>query len=119
MLISSKNDLDRQILRVEEDILRMGALVENSFWLAHSAMFERNLDDAAYLDLQDKQVDLLYRHVEVECLNLITIYSPIAPEELRLLSTFMHLVRDLERIGDYAENLGEIAIKLFTRLPPI
>jgi phosphate transport system protein len=113
MVTSSKGALNRQILRVEQDILRMGALVENSFWLAHSAMFERNLDDAAYLDLQDKQVDLLYRHVEVECLNLITIYSPISADELRLLSTFMQLVRDLERIGDYAENLGEIAIKLF------
>jgi phosphate transport system protein len=113
MVIANRGTLDRQILKVEEDILRMGALVENSFWLAHSAMFERNLDNATYLDLQDKQVDILYRHVEVECLNLIAIYSPISATDLRLLSTFMQLVRDLERIGDYAENLGEIAIKLF------
>jgi phosphate transport system protein len=34
-----------------------------------------------------------------------------------LLSAFMQLVRDLERIGDYAEDLAEIAIKLFPYPP--
>ena len=29
----------------------------------------------------------------------------------------MQLIRDIERIGDYAENLGEIAIKLFSYPP--
>ncbi|MDX1978291.1 MAG: phosphate signaling complex protein PhoU [Pseudanabaenaceae cyanobacterium bins.68] len=118
MVISDQFPLSRQILKLEQEVLRMGALVENSFWLAHSAMFERNLENATQLDSQDKQVDILYRHVEVECLDLITRYSPTTPEDLRLLSTFMQLVRDLERIGDYAENLGEIAIKLFPYPPP-
>lgn len=30
-----------------------------------------------------------------------------------MLGAFMQLVRDLERIGDYAEDLGQIAVRLF------
>jgi len=98
--------------RVEQDVLRMGALVENSSWLAHTALCDRNLDAATKLDLQDKQIDQFYRQIELDCVELIARQSPVA-RDLRLLTAIMHLVRDLERIGDYAENIGEIAIKLF------
>jgi len=34
----------------------------------------------------------------------MTLEAPVA-KDLRMLSAFMQLVRDLERIGDYAEDL--------------
>jgi len=46
----------------------------------------------------------------------MTLEAPVA-KDLRMLSAFMQLVRDLERIGDYAEDLAEIAIKLFPYPP--
>jgi phosphate transport system protein len=109
---------DRQVLHLEQDVLRMGALVENSFWLAHTALFDRDLAAAISIPAQDKRIDKYYRQIEVDCINLIAQQSPVA-RNLRLLSALMHLVRDLERIGDYAENLGEIAAKLFPYpIPP-
>jgi phosphate transport system protein len=90
----------------------MGALVEHSCWLARKALFERDLDAAAQIALQDKQIDQLYRQIELDCVNLIALQSPVT-RDLRLLSALMQLIRDLERIGDYAEDLGEIAVQLF------
>ncbi len=90
----------------------MGALVENSFWLAQQALFERDLEAASQVALQDKQVDQLYRQIELDCVTLIALQSPVA-RDLRLISALMQLVRDLERIGDYAVDLGEISIRLF------
>lgn len=90
----------------------MGALVEHSFWLAHQALFEQNLEAANQITLQEKQIDQFYRQIELDCVTLIALQSPVA-RDLRLISTLMQLVRDLERIGDYAEDLGEIAAKLF------
>ena len=110
---SDHNLLQRRIRRLEQDVLRMGALVEHSFRLGHQALFERNLEAAKKIPSLDKQIDQFYRQIELDCATLMTLQSPVA-EDLRLLSAFMQLVRDLERIGDYAENLGEIAIKLFT-----
>ena len=90
----------------------MNALVENSFLKAHAALFERDLESATLIDAQEEQIDHLYRQIESDCISLITLQSPVA-RDLRLLSALMQLIRDIERIGDYAENLGEIAIKLF------
>lgn len=103
---------DRQLRRVQRDVLRMGALVENSCWLARQALFERDLTAAQKIALQDKQIDQLYRQIELECVNLIALQTPVT-QDLRLLSALMQLIRDLERIGDYAEDLAEIAVKLF------
>lgn len=104
-------NFERSLRRLEQDTLRMGALVENSCLLAFSGLFERNLEAAGKIDQQDKQIDKYYRQIELDCIDLIASQSPIE-QDLRMLSAFMQLVRDLERIGDYAENLGEIAIKL-------
>ncbi len=108
---------DRQVKRIQADVLRMGALVENSFWLAHQALFERNLTAAGQIPKQDKQIDQLYRQIELDCVKLITLEGPVA-RDLRLLSTLMQLVKDLERIGDYAKDIGEIAVRLFI-YPPL
>ena len=112
----SKSHFERQMRRLEQDALRMGALVENSSWLAHTALFDRNLEAAIKIDAQDKQIDRYYRQIEIDCISLIALQSPVA-RDLRLLSALMQLIRDIERIGDYAENLGDIAIKLFPYPP--
>ncbi len=108
----TRSEFERQLHRLEQDTLRMGALVENSFLKAHAALFERDLESATLIDAQEEQIDHLYRQIESDCISLITLQSPVA-RDLRLLSALMQLIRDIERIGDYAENLGEIAIKLF------
>ncbi|MBF2028990.1 MAG: phosphate signaling complex protein PhoU [Oscillatoriales cyanobacterium C42_A2020_001] len=103
---------ERQLKRIQRDVLRMGALVENSFWLARQALFERDLEAPNQISVQDDHIDQLYRQIEQDCVALIALQSPVA-QDLRLLSALMQLVRDLERIGDYAEDLGEIAVQLF------
>jgi len=109
---SERRHFERRIKRLERDILRMGALVEHSFRLSHQALFARNLMAAEEIPLLDKKIDQFYRQIELECATLLILQSPVA-QDLRLLSAFMQLVRDLERIGDYAKDLAEIAIKLF------
>jgi phosphate transport system protein len=105
-------NFERQLRRIQRDVLRMGALVENSFCLAQEALFDRNLEAAEQIHKQDKKIDRLYKQIELDCVNLIALQSPVA-QDLRLLSALMQLVRDLERIGDYAKNLGDVAIQLF------
>ncbi|MEB3309031.1 MAG: phosphate signaling complex protein PhoU [Snowella sp.] len=107
---------ERSLKRLEQDILRMGALVEESFRLSHQALFERNLELAQKIPTLEQQIDQYYRQIEQECSTFLTLQAPVA-QDLRLLSAFMQLVRDLERIGDYAQDLSEIAIKLFSYPP--
>ncbi|MEM8780352.1 MAG: phosphate signaling complex protein PhoU [Cyanobacteria bacterium P01_G01_bin.49] len=107
---------ERCLKRLEQEVLRMGTLVEESFRLSHQALFERDIDAAQKIVVLDKQIDRYYRKIELDCATLMTLQSPVA-QDLRLLSAFMQLVRDLERIGDYAKDLGEIAVKLLPYQP--
>ncbi|MFM7364136.1 MAG: phosphate signaling complex protein PhoU [Cuspidothrix sp.] len=104
--------IERYIRRLERDLLRMGALVEQSFRLSHQALFNGDLMSAEQIPRLDKKIDRFYRQIESDCTAIIISQRP-TEKDLRCLSAFMQLVRDLERIGDYAKDLGEIAIKLF------
>ncbi|MFZ4639648.1 MAG: phosphate signaling complex protein PhoU [Nodosilinea sp.] len=107
-----RTEFERQLLRVQRDLLRMGALVENSCVLARDALCDRNLDAVHRLKAQDKRVDQFYRQIEVDCIHLFTLQI-LADEDLRRVGAFIQMVRDLERIGDYAKDLGEVSVKLF------
>lgn len=105
-------NFDRQLKRVQRDVLRMGSLVENSCQFARQALFDRDIEAADQIVVLDREIDSLYRQIEIDCVNLIALQSPVA-QDLRFLSALMQLVRDIERIGDYAKNLGEVSVRLF------
>lgn len=108
----AQSPFSHRLRRLQRDVLRMGALVENSCLLARSALCDRNLDAAQQLKAHDKQIDRFYRQIELDCVDLLT-HPPQERQELRHVSAFMQLIRDLERIGDYATDIGEVAITLF------
>ena len=105
------SQLERALRRVQQEVLRMGTLVEQSFRLSHQALFERDVDAVQRIGSIEKQIDIYYRQIESDCATLMTLQAPVA-QDLRFLSALMQLVRDLERIGDYAEDLSEMAVKL-------
>ncbi|MEM1426550.1 MAG: PhoU domain-containing protein, partial [Cyanobacteria bacterium P01_H01_bin.130] len=109
--------LERKIRRLGRDVLRMGAMVEKSFRYSQDVLFRRDLSLVqAIVDLE-KQIDGYYRQIESECVLAMTLNAPVA-EDCRWLSAIMQLIRDLERIGDYAEDLAEIGVKLFAYPEP-
>ena len=108
----ARPSLDRRLTRIQRDVLKMGALVENSCLLAREGLCNRDLDAAKKIPVQDKQIDELYRQIEVDCTLLLNLEAPVT-QDLRLVSAFMQMVRDLERIGDYAKSIGKLSIKLF------
>ncbi|MEL6442163.1 MAG: phosphate signaling complex protein PhoU [Cyanobacteria bacterium J06621_8] len=110
------NQLERSLRRVQQEVLRMGTLVEKSFRLSHQALFEEDMEAVEQITSIEKQIDLYYRQIESDCATLMTLQAPVA-QDLRLLSAAMQLVRDLERIGDYAQDLTEMAVKL-VKYPP-
>ena len=90
----------------------MGALVERSCLLSRAALCDRDLEAAQSLKAHDKAIDQFYRQIEVDCVNLLT-HPPEDMQNLRHVSAFMQLIRDLERIADYATDIGEVSMKLF------
>lgn len=108
---------ERQVKRLQADVLRMGALVETSCSLASQAIFEQNLSAPATIMAQEVETDRLYRHIEADCIGIMILQAPVA-NDMRLLSALLQLVRDLERIGDYAQEISQLATRLFVHQAP-
>ncbi len=109
--IGDGTQLQKLTSEVAQDVLRMGALVEESFRYSHQALVLGQLEAVNIINNKEEEIDRYYRQIENKCASILTLQSPVA-QDLRILSAFMQLVRDLERIGDYAQDLGEIALKL-------
>ncbi|GAB4212179.1 MAG: phosphate signaling complex protein PhoU [Synechococcales cyanobacterium] len=117
-MVSFRQDtLNGQIKCLQQDVLRMGSLVESSVILAYQALFEGRLGAIDIIDRQDKQIDQFYRRIELDCIKVISTQAPVS-QDLRMISTLMQLIRDLERIGDYAQDLVELALRMGQYTPP-
>ena len=113
---SDRTYFKRSLKQLQQNVLRMGTLVEQSFRFSHQCLFARDLQAVETVNYLEKRIDKYYREIELDCATLMTLQSPVA-QDLRLLSAFMQLVRDLERIGDYAQDLTEMSLKLI-QYPP-
>ncbi len=111
-----KTNFERSLSKIQQDVLRMGTLVEQSFRMSHQCLFERDIEAAEKIIYLDKRIDQYYRQIELDCATLMTLQAPVG-QDLRFVSALMQLVRDLERIGDYAQDLTEMAVKLVKYTP--
>ena len=100
-----RTHFERCLKRLKQEVLRMGTLVEESCRLSHQALFNQNLDAVNKITEIDQHIDRYYRQIELDCATLMTLQAPVA-QDLRFVSAFMQLTRDLERIGDYAKDLA-------------
>ena len=55
----------------------------------------------------DKNIDLKERDIESSCLKLVLQQQPVA-RDLRLISSALKMITDMERIGDQAADIAEI-----------
>lgn len=85
-------------------------LAEMASWAIENcieALKNRNLELSDSIIRNDKNINELYMEIENKCIYLIALEQPVATD-LRLISSTMSIVNDLERIGDYAVNIAKI-----------
>ncbi len=93
------------------DVVRLGALVGDAVHASCTSLEKRDTTLAARVIAGDDDVDGLRRRVEQSCIELIWRQQPVAGE-LRQVAAMLEIVTDLERIGDYAVEIGKYSIKL-------
>ena len=102
---------DRALDRVKDDVLRLGAQVEQALERAGRALVERDPDLADTVRWEDQAVNDLQRDVNTEITTLIATQGPVARDVRELLALY-HAAAELERMGDYAVNIAKLAQQL-------
>ena len=59
----------------------------------------------------DEKIDRTERKIEDLCLRLLLQQQPVA-RDLRNISSALKMVTDMERIGDHATDISELAVVL-------
>ena len=103
-----RNKFDRQLSQLNSELITMGALCEEAITGAVKYLTDNDEKNKnACLDA-DRQIDKKERDIETLCLKLILQQQPVAGD-LRIVSAALKMISDMERIGDQASDIVEIA----------
>jgi phosphate transport system protein len=109
--------LVREITRVKQQILTLGAEVEDALRQAVASLITRNSEQAKQVIVRDSSIDQREVDIEEDCLKILALHQPVAID-LRFLIAVLKINNDLERIGDLAVNIAERSLSLSLQ-PPI
>ena len=96
---------DQELTALEDTLLRMSSLSEQSVAQSLKALVQRDSALAEQVDKDDTQLDRLQMEIDERCVQLIALRQPKA-RDLRFLVMTMKIASDLERIGDQAVNIA-------------
>lgn len=102
-----RNLFDDQLNTLHRKLIEMGSACETAIDLAVRALLEGNADIAHEAAAHDREIDNMEREIEAICLKMLLQQQPVA-RDLRQISAAMKIITDMERIGDQAEDIGEI-----------
>jgi phosphate transport system protein len=102
---------DRDLDKIQAQIIKMGSLVETAIRDAATAYELRDLELARQVRLSDKTIDQFEESINDECSRLIALRAPTAVD-LRLVLSVFKVGSSLERIGDYSKNIAKRTIVL-------
>jgi len=108
---------DREIERLKELLLRMGAMVEDQINESIRALLERDSGVAQRVIDADSEVDQMELDIDQHTIELLATMQPAAVD-LRFVAAAMKITPELERIADLAVDVCERAIEL-NREPPL
>ena len=103
-----RNRFDEQLNNLNNELITMGALCEDAISSAVKLLVDNNLKMKETVYETDKQIDQKERDIETLCMKLLMQQQPVA-SDLRTISSALKMISDMERIGDQASDIAEIA----------
>lgn len=106
-----RNEFDKQLVNLNNELIEMGSMIEKSIEKAIHALATQDVDVAKAAIEADVDIDEQERRIEHLCLKLLLQQQPVA-RDLRTISSALKMITDMERIGDHAADISEITISM-------
>lgn len=103
-----RNKFDEQLNSLNNELIIMGALCEEAISAAAKLLLENDIAMKETVFEADRQIDQKERDIETICMKLLLQQQPVA-KDLRTISSALKMISDLERIGDQASDIAEMA----------
>ena len=89
----------KKLEQMQKELLEMGMLGEEAIQKTYRLV--------KAINVLEREIDAKERRVEADCIQLFLQQQPVA-SDLRLISSALKMITDLERIGDHATDIAEI-----------
>lgn len=110
----ARKKFHEQLNELQMEMLRMGSMVEKAISQSIHSLRLQDLRTAQSVLDKDDEIDALEEKIEEECFHLIMLQQPLA-RDLRTVGAILKTLTDLERLGDYANNIAEITLRIGTQ----
>ncbi len=107
----TRQAFDERIRELLDDLLEMGQMVSDSIDRSVQALALQDENLAQQVISFDDEINAAQNSIDEKCLVLIATQQPMA-SDLRTILAISNIASELERIGDYTEGIGRLAIKL-------
>lgn len=105
------HQFDIELNDVKHKVMNMGGLVESMVHNGLEALLTMNAELGRQVSEDDRRANQFELDIDEDCTRILARRQPAA-SDLRLVLTIIKTISDLERIGDEAEKLGRISVKL-------
>lgn len=95
--------------QVKKEILRMGSLALDNLNKVRYAFVEERYENIDLVLEQEQKINRLQREITDYLVMLSN--APISDEEHKRVNIFYNIINDIERVGDHAENIAELAME--------
>jgi phosphate transport system protein len=112
----TNREYEQELRRLREQLLLMGAKVEEMIRGSIRALVERETAVAEQMIAFDKKINQLELEIDELCMQILARRQPVA-SDLRFITMALKLVTDLERIGDLGVNICERVVELNAEPP--
>lgn len=109
--MTTRTNYDHELDQLHSDLKHMAGMVETAIERTFIAFEDRNYQLAEEVIKRDRAINDMERSIESRCLSLILRQQPVAGD-LRVVSTALKIVTDLERIGDHASDIAELILRI-------
>ena len=106
-----RSKFTEQLSQLNNNIIEMAEIVKKAIGQAEKALIEQDFTLAQQIIDSDDEIDDKEKEVESLCLKIILQQQPVAGD-LRLISSVLKIITDLERIGDHAKDISELTLLL-------
>ena len=107
----ARTDFDRELTTLMDELLSLGSMVQKSLLLSLDALKTLDLKLSKKVIAEDDEIDSKAVEIEEKCIDLMATQQPLAGD-LRTIVTLLLVSTELERMGDYAEGIAKIGLRI-------
>ena len=94
-----RSNFDRQLRQLNDEMLRMGTMIEENIQLAIRALVNGDVELAREIMERDEDIDKKQREIESICFQLLVRQQPVVAKDLLLITAAMKRVSKSYRSG--------------------